>query len=60
MKFSVGRDNYRYSRVGIIPGIMWLGGAVHTANLPGFGFWDGLIWLYYVGRYVATHFGAGA
>lgn len=34
----------------------WLGGAVHVANQPGYGFWDGLIWLYYVGRYVATHF----
>lgn len=36
--------------------IGWLGGAVHVANQPGYGFWDGLIWMYYVGRYVAQHF----
>ncbi len=36
----------------------WLGGAVHVANLPGYNFWDGIIWLYYVGRYIAIHFGA--
>lgn len=35
--------------------IMWLGGAVHVANQPGYDFWDGIVWLYYVGRYFATH-----
>lgn len=33
--------------------LCWLGGAVHTANLPEMNFWDGLIWLYYVGRAIA-------
>ena len=36
----------------------WLGGAVWVANQPGFGFWDGVIWLYYVGRFAAQHFAA--
>jgi hypothetical protein len=34
----------------------WLGGAVWVAHQPGFNFWDGIIWLYYVGRFVAVHF----
>lgn len=34
----------------------WLGGAVYTAYQPGMNFWDGVIWLYYVGRYAAQHF----
>ena len=38
--------------------IAWLGGAVHVANQPGYGFWDGLVWLYYLGRYLAIHFTA--
>ncbi len=33
--------------------LFWLGGAVHTANLDGMNFWDGVIWLYYVGRALA-------
>lgn len=36
--------------------LTWLGGAVHVAHQPGLGFWDGIVWLYYVGRYVAEHF----
>lgn len=36
--------------------VAWLGGAIHVAHQPGCGFWDGLIWLYYVGRYIAAHF----
>lgn len=36
-------------------GLMWLGGAVWLANQPGYNFWDGLIWVYYVGRYIAMH-----
>lgn len=36
--------------------IVWLGGAIHVAHQPGYGFWDGVIWLYYVGRYLAEHF----
>jgi hypothetical protein len=33
----------------------WLGGAVWVAHQPGQGFWDGVFWLYYVGRFVAQH-----
>lgn len=36
--------------------IAWLGGAFHTAAQPGMGFWDGVFWLWYVGRYLAKHF----
>lgn len=36
--------------------ICWLGGAIHVMNQPGYGFWDGLVWMYYVGRYIAVHF----
>lgn len=36
-------------------GIGWLGGAVWVAHQPGYNFWDGLIWMYYVGRFVAMH-----
>ncbi len=36
--------------------IWWLGGAFWVANQPGMGFWDGVVWLYYVGRYVAQHY----
>ncbi len=41
-----------------VPCLLWLGGAVHFYNLPGYGFWDALIWLYYIGRYIALHFTA--
>jgi hypothetical protein len=34
----------------------YLGGAVWVAHQPGYNFWDGVVWLYYVGRYVAAHF----
>ena len=36
--------------------LAWLGGAFHVGAQPDMSFWDGLIWLWYVGRYVATHF----
>jgi len=36
--------------------LFWLGGALFTMNQPGMNFLDGLIWLYYVGRFVAQHF----
>ena len=36
--------------------LCWLGGAVWVSNQPGYDGWDGLIWLYYVGRYIAAHF----
>ena len=42
----------------IVPFLAWLGGAVYVYNQPGYGFWDALIWLYYVGRFVAMHFAA--
>jgi hypothetical protein len=38
--------------------LAWLGGAFHVAAQPGHGFWDGVIWMWYVGRYIATHFTA--
>ena len=34
----------------------WLGGAVYVAHQPGMNFWDGVVWLYYVGRFVAHNF----
>lgn len=34
----------------------WLGGATYVAHQPGYNFWDGLIWLYYVGAYIGKHF----
>ena len=36
--------------------IFWLGGAIHVAHQDGFGFWDGVFWMYYVGRYIAHNF----
>jgi hypothetical protein len=36
--------------------VAWLGGAVWVANQLGYGFWDGVVWLFYVGRYIAAHF----
>lgn len=38
--------------------ITWLGGAMWVAKQPGFNGWDALIWLYYVGRFIAIHFTA--
>lgn len=34
----------------------WLGGAFWVGHQPGMGFWDGVVWLWYVGRYIAAHF----
>jgi hypothetical protein len=36
--------------------LWWLGGAMYTMHQPGNGFWDGIVWMYYVGRYIAMHF----
>jgi hypothetical protein len=36
--------------------LAWLGGAFYIAHQDGHGFWDGLIWMWYVGRYIAAHF----
>jgi hypothetical protein len=41
---------------GMAPFLIWLGGAVHVYNVPGYEVWDAMIWFYYVGRYVAVHF----
>lgn len=38
------------------PLLAWLGGAFYIANQPGMGFWDGLVWLWYLGRYIAANF----
>jgi len=35
--------------------LTWLGGAVYVANQPGMNFWDGIVWMYYVGRFIAAH-----
>ena len=34
----------------------WLGGAFYVARQPECGFWDGVVWVWYVDRYVAKHF----
>jgi hypothetical protein len=36
--------------------LTYLGGAFFVGNQPGMGFWDGLIWMWYVGRFIAAHF----
>lgn len=41
--------------LGIIP---WLGCAFYVAAQPGHGFWDGVIWMWYVGRFIAKNFTA--
>lgn len=38
--------------------LWWLGGAWWVGHQPGMGFWDGIFWLFYVGRYTAQHFTA--
>lgn len=54
--FKKGYRKHSRRNRNIIPFLVWLGGAVHVYNLPGYGFWDAIIWLYYVGRYIAIHF----
>ena len=39
-----------------LPVLAWLGGAFWVANQPNNSFWDGVIWFWYVGRYIAAHF----
>ena len=47
----------RNNSTSISPGwLTWIGGAVYVANQPGYGFWDGFFWMYYVGRYIAVHY----
>jgi hypothetical protein len=41
-----------------LPFLAWLGGAFWVAEQPGYGFWDGLVWLWYLGRFIACHFTA--
>jgi hypothetical protein len=36
--------------------IGWLGGAFFVAGQPNQGFWDGVFWMWYVGRYIAANF----
>ncbi len=59
MKITDKNGNCTCSSPFVLGFFGWLGGAVYTANQPGMNFWDGVIWLYYVGRYIAVHFGAG-
>lgn len=35
--------------------ITWLGGAFYVGHQPGCGFWDGVVWMWYVGRFIAAH-----
>lgn len=44
-----------YSKI-TFPFLVWLGGAFYVGHQPGCGFWDGVVWMYYVGRYIAAHF----
>lgn len=36
--------------------LTYLGGAFFVGNQAGMDFWDGLIWMWYIGRYIAAHF----
>ena len=49
-------DNWPTSVASVIAWLVYFGGNYWTAEQPGFGFWDGLIWPWYVGRYIAAHF----
>jgi hypothetical protein len=39
-----------------LPFFGYLGGAFFVAHQPGMGFWDGVVWIWYVGRFIAAHF----
>ncbi len=39
-----------------LPILGWLGGAFYVGNQPGCGFWDGVVWMWYIGRFIAAHF----
>lgn len=49
---TVVKSNVRVT----LPVFAWLGAAFWTANQPGNGFWDGVVWMWYLGRYIAAHF----
>ncbi len=52
-------EHYRHISCNLSIGFFaWLGGAFWVAEQPGMGFWDGVFWLWYVGRFVAQHFTA--
>lgn len=36
--------------------LAWLGGAFYVAHQPGMNGWDGVVWFWYVGRFIAAHF----
>ena len=55
MEQKIKIDAPLVSRLSLGP-ITYLGGFFWVWNQPGFGFWDGVIWLWYVGRYIAAHF----
>jgi len=55
MRKSVDVNGFLNTRVSF-GFLFWLGGAIHIMNQPGMGFWDGVVWLYYVGRFVAIHY----
>jgi len=38
--------------------VTYIGGGVFVSRQPGYGFWDGVVWVYYVGRYIAKQYAA--
>lgn len=52
---TITEKSYRTVSLGFL---WWLGGAWWVGHQPGMGFWDGVFWLFYVGRYTAQHFTA--
>lgn len=59
MKLDTWKDELRNRRARTarltLPLMAWLGGAFWVGSQPGFGFWDGVVWLWYVGRFIAEH-----
>jgi hypothetical protein len=49
-------DRFIHGNVRVtLPVLAWFGGAFWVGNQPNNGFWDGVVWLWYVGRYIAAH-----
>lgn len=47
---------FKFTPHNLLPTMSYFGGAFYTANQPGMGFWDGVVWLWYFGRFIAAHF----
>jgi hypothetical protein len=52
----MSEKNNTNTTITLFPLFAWLGGAFWVGNQPGNNFWDGVVWLWYVGRYIAAHF----